>query len=164
MAFRDEKGRFISEASFNKNLTSKGLTMLDYKRASEHVKRYGKDSPVKETYEFLDRITDVHSLEQSDVDLVKHLSDMPNNRGKAYLNGERVSKMFLAEYITDYAKGIGVPVHFLYLNHEFKGFDTYVNLDGELAELISEADDGEEVEDSHGNKARTKSNNAKDEK
>lgn len=155
--YKDEKGRFISEASLSKELAKKGLTIPDYEKARKHGARMGEDKPVKRLYDFLGTISEVRKIEQEDTDLVKHLSDMPRNRGKAYLNGERVTKMELAQYITDYAKGLGVPVYYLYLNHEFKGFDTYVNLDEELREKLEEAKEGEKVEDSHGNSARTTS-------
>ncbi len=156
--FRDEKGRFISAPNLTKKLGKIGMNISDYENARKFYSSSGSDSIQKDIYEQLENIGDVREIEQSDTDLVRTLSEMPKNRGKAFLNGERVTKMQLAQFITDYSKEIGVPVHYLYINHKFEGYDTYVNLDNELIELLEEADFGDETIDSNGNRVRTATN------
>ena len=142
-------------------MRSLGLSPADYIQAYNRSKRLKTKSPLKDTYSVLGTISkdlgEKRSVLESHTDLIKWINALPKNSGKAFLNGERVTKHNLAMYLSDYPSKFNKDFWFMYINHEFQGIDIYVNLDDELAEKLNEADEGEYIEDSNGNEIRTKS-------
>ena len=155
--YRDEKGRFISEEKLSKKLARNGLTLSDYEKGRKAVKRFGSKNPVKALFESFKALSTERQITENYTDTIKSLRNLPKNKGRAYLNGKRLSKRKLMIFLSDFPKKFNKDFYFFLLNTEFSNESVKVNIDNEIVDLVNDADGGDRVEDKYGNEVQISS-------